>query len=60
MIERAQQAAELRKIREDKALSQESFARLLGVSVRTVARWESGMSRPSSLAVEKLQRSIGV
>jgi len=46
----------LRKLREEQSLSQEALARLIGVSVRTVARWENGESKPSPLAVEKLQR----
>lgn len=48
----------IREIREARALSQEALARLIGVSVRTIARWESGVSRPSPLALEKLQRTV--
>jgi DNA-binding transcriptional regulator YiaG len=48
-------AIEIRDTREAHALSQEAFARLVGVSVRTVARWESGASKPSLLALEKLR-----
>lgn len=48
----------IREIRELQALSQEAFARLLGVSVRTVARWESGVSQPSPLALEKLRQAV--
>jgi DNA-binding transcriptional regulator YiaG len=47
-------AETIRLAREAQALSQEAFARTLGVSVRTVARWESGISRPSALALDKL------
>jgi DNA-binding transcriptional regulator YiaG len=46
----------VKRLREGQSLSQEALARLIGVSVRTVVRWESGESRPSPLANEKLQR----
>jgi len=36
-------------------LSQERFARLIGVSVRTVARWEAGETVPSPLAERQLK-----
>jgi putative transcriptional regulator len=54
-MSKAESVDAVREAREARALSQEAFARLLGVSVRTVARWESGTSRPSSLALQKLQ-----
>ena len=45
---------EIKKIRLKLDLSQEKFAQLLNVSYQTVNRWESGSSRPSPLATEKL------
>jgi DNA-binding transcriptional regulator YiaG len=48
-------AIQLKGLREDRLLSQEALARLVGVSVRTVARWENGYTRPSPLALLKLQ-----
>jgi len=36
-------------------LSQERLAQLVGVSVRTIARWEGGQSRPSQLAERQLR-----
>lgn len=54
----AESSISIRVVRESQALSQEAFARLLGVSVRTIARWESGVSRPSPLALEKLQQTM--
>ena len=45
---------QIRTLREEAVLSQEALARNLGVAVRTVARWESGNSKPSPLAIEKL------
>jgi len=40
----------IRDIREQLGLSQENFARELGVSFATVNRWENGQSKPSRLA----------
>jgi DNA-binding transcriptional regulator YiaG len=37
-------------------LSQRDFAKKLGVSFATVARWESGRVQASPLAVDKLKR----
>jgi DNA-binding transcriptional regulator YiaG len=47
---------QIRTLRESSVLSQEALARNIGVAVRTVARWESGTSRPSPLAIEKLNQ----
>ena len=38
------------EIRETTGLSQEQFARLLGVSVRTLQEWEQGRRTPSGAA----------
>ena len=35
--------------------TQEHLARSIGVSLNTVQRWESGKTKPSPLAMEKLQ-----
>jgi len=45
----------LRNFRQDKGLSQEELATLLGVRKITVFRWENGTSVPSPLAAERLQ-----
>jgi putative transcriptional regulator len=42
-----------------KGWTQEQLARGLGVSLNTVQRWETGKSRPSPLAKEKLQQVLG-
>jgi len=42
-------------IRELFGLSQEALAQSLGVSSRTVARWEEGMASPSPLALTRLR-----
>lgn len=47
---------EIQELREALGLSQESLARLLGVSVRTVSRWESGASLPHPLVVKEITR----
>ncbi|MCI2429293.1 helix-turn-helix domain-containing protein [Candidatus Acetothermia bacterium] len=47
---------EVQELREALGLSQEDFARLLGVSVRTISRWESGASLPHPLAMKELAR----
>jgi len=44
-------AEELKKLRQQ----QEDLARNLGVSFATVNRWENGKTKPSRLAVEKIQ-----
>jgi putative transcriptional regulator len=54
------EAVRIRQLREASVLSQEALARSLGVAVRTVARWESGVSRPSPMAVEKLNQVLSV
>lgn len=38
---------DIKTIRQKSMLSQEAFAKVLGVSFTTVNRWESGKSRPS-------------
>lgn len=48
----------VRKLRQQLHLSQEKFAAKLGVSVRTVNRWENGQSSPSPLAIEKLEAML--
>lgn len=44
----------LRNLRHVLGLSQERFAQLVGVSVRTIARWEAGDTIPSPLAERQL------
>jgi len=48
--------ADVRAIRREMNLTQEAFARRLGVAVATVSRWERpGGSRPSRMAATKLK-----
>lgn len=46
---------DIRNLRKAALLSQESFAKELGVSFSTVNRWEMGKSRPSYAALKKLK-----
>jgi len=48
----------LKHCRTIKGWTQEQLARNLGVSWNTVQRWESGKTRPSPLAMEKLQELL--
>lgn len=48
-------ADKIRHCRVAKGWTQEHLARILGVSLNTVQRWEMGKTRPSPLAMEKLQ-----
>jgi len=47
---------DIKKLRQALNLSQEKFARELGVTTGTVLRWELGRTSPSPLAQEKLVR----
>jgi putative transcriptional regulator len=51
-------AAKIRQCRDLKGWTQEQLARNIGVSLNTVQRWESGKTRPSPLAMEKLQELL--
>ena len=53
-----QLAKKIRQCRDIKGWTQEQLARNLGVSLNTVQRWESGKTRPSPLAIEKLQEIL--
>lgn len=43
-------APRIQKLRKALDLGREDFARLLGVSLQTVGRWENGQAAPSGLA----------
>ena len=47
---------EIRNLRDAAGLTQAELGQKLGVTVTTVGRWEAGMSKPSKLALEKLER----
>lgn len=46
---------EIKKIRIDSQLSQDAFAKLLGVSRATLNRWEQGSQIPSKIALHLLK-----
>ena len=46
---------DLKRIRRKAFMTQEDFAKELGVSFATVNRWEMGKSRPSYAALKKLK-----
>ena len=46
------------KIRLEMGLTQEQFAAKLGVSFPTVNRWENKKTKPSPLAIQKLQKLL--
>lgn len=47
-----------RSLRQQLNLSQASFAAKLGVSVRTVNRWENGHAYPSKMALKLLEEML--
>lgn len=46
---------DIKQIRIEMGLSQEEFAHKLGVSVRTVSRWETRETKPSRMAQKLLE-----
>jgi DNA-binding transcriptional regulator YiaG len=46
---------EIREFRFSFGWSQEKFAFILGVSAKSVSRWENGKSKPSPLAEKRLR-----
>ncbi len=48
----------IRDVREELGMTQLQFAREVGVSLRTVNRWENGWYRPSRLARERLASMV--
>ena len=49
-------AKRVRAIRKKLKMTQEEFAREVGVAHFTVVRWENNMNSPSRLALEKLEK----
>lgn len=43
------------KLREERGISQQSFAKLLGVSLSTLTKWENGTRNPSGAAAKLLE-----
>jgi uncharacterized protein (DUF2384 family) len=51
---------ELLELRENLGCSQEKLSQLIGVSLRTVVRWEAGDSCPNFLGKEKIDNLIKI
>lgn len=45
----------IRQLRESRGLTQEQFAREVGVTVGALNRWECGKRRPTGLSVRRLE-----
>ncbi|WP_375510080.1 helix-turn-helix domain-containing protein [uncultured Nostoc sp.] len=48
----------IRELRQQLDLSQEKFAAKLGVSLRTVNRWENGSTTPSHMALKLIEEML--
>ncbi|NJL80003.1 MAG: helix-turn-helix transcriptional regulator [Richelia sp. RM2_1_2] len=48
----------IRELRLLTGLTQEQFAARLGVTYPTINRWENGRSKPSPLALEKIETEL--
>ncbi|MEH1832315.1 MAG: helix-turn-helix domain-containing protein [Nostoc sp.] len=48
----------IRELRQQLDLSQEKFAANLGVSLRTVNRWENGSTVPSQMALKLIEEML--
>ena len=46
----------VQRVRSRLALSQEALAQVVGVSARTIVRWESETAAPSRMALDRLER----
>lgn len=51
---------QIKEIRTKLGLSQMQFSKLLGVGIATVSRWELGISKPSNMAIEKLESYLDI
>jgi len=48
----------VRELRERTGLTQEKFAAKLGVTFPTINRWENGRTKPSPLAMQKIEELL--
>lgn len=48
----------IRELRLSTGLTQEQFAAHIGVTYPTINRWENGRSKPSPLAMEKIEQKL--
>jgi len=47
---------EIRELRKGLGLTQDAFARKIGVSTMTIKRWEAKTCKPSPLALQQIKR----
>jgi transcriptional regulator with XRE-family HTH domain len=48
----------IKKYREENGISQEKMAHQLGISYRTLHRWEHGITSPSKLALQQIEEFL--
>jgi putative transcriptional regulator len=53
-------AERIKEIRRELNMSQEAFARHIGVAFATVSRWERGHRKPSQLSIWALERKLNI
>lgn len=53
-------AAAIRRLREQKGLTQEALARQLFVSSKTISKWENGLGLPDITLLEPLARALDI
>lgn len=53
-------AQQLNQKRKEKKLSQEEVARMVGISLRTLQRWEKKGNKPSPMARERIKKVLKV
>lgn len=58
LISQPRIGALIREIRLETGLTQEQFASQLGVTCSTMNRWERGRSKPSPLAIQKIEQLL--
>lgn len=58
MLEQPQVSILIREIRRLTGLTQEQFAKVLGVTYSTVNRWENAHMQPSPLALKQIQTML--
>jgi DNA-binding transcriptional regulator YiaG len=52
------ESIDIKVIRVELGLTQEDLARRLGLALSTVSKWEQGVTSPSRLAREKLEKML--
>lgn len=48
----------IRKLRSETGLTQEQFAASLGVTYSSINRWENGRTKPSPMAMQKIEELL--